>query len=328
MSIADKNLLVKSLENQLGAVLTVTQMTAVMQIVSAELSRYNLEHADEEAVPMDLVNAFIDTKKVEGRSDLTLERYTYIIRRFLEKVKVPVEKVNVYHLRNYLSSEKQRGVSDGTLEGAREVFSSFFGWLYKESLIPTNPCNNLSAIKCQKKIRLPYSDIDIQRMKEGCKTDRDRAIVFFLLATGCRISEVCALNRNDLDLNAMECTVLGKGNKERTVYFDSVTALMLKRYLDSRTDDEPALFLSARRKQRLEPACVRYILKSIEGKQGELSNVHPHRFRRTLATGLIDSGMPIQDVAAILGHDKLDTTMKYVYLSKENIKSSYRRYTK
>ena len=140
---------------------------------------------------------------------------------------------------------------------------------------------------------------------------------------------MCALDRDAVDLTARECKVHGKGDKERTVYFDAVTAMMLKRYLDSREDDNPALFISKKRKQRLDGNAVRFILKGIESKSdGSLTNVHPHRFRRTLATGLIDSGMPIQDVAAILGHEKLDTTMKYVYLSHESIRNAYQRYMK
>lgn len=202
--------------------------------------------------------------------------------------------------------------------------SSFFGWLQKEGLIPANPCANLGAIKCAKVVREPYSATDIERLKEACSSLRDRAIIMFLLSSGCRISEVCGLNRNDIDMASAECTVLGKGNKERVVYLDSVALMLLRRYLASRKDAHNALFVGLRG-ERLQPGGVRAMLKQLEAKTG-VPNVHPHRFRRTLATNLIARGMPIQEVAAILGHDKLDTTMKYVYLEKSNIKNSFAKY--
>lgn len=330
MAIADKQVLIKNLETELGDVLTVTQLNAVLQTIGEQLTNFEVEqHATDEMGSMDLLDAFIGSKRVEGRSEKTLERYHYILTRLMKAVNAPMSRINVYHLRSFLAKEKERGISDNTLEGYREIFSSVFGWLHSEGLIQTNPCANLSTIKVAKKVRLPYSDVDMENLRDGCTNDRDKAIVYFLRATGCRISEVCGLDRDDVDLDRLECKVLGKGNKERTVYFDSVTAMVLRRYLASRTDDNPALFVSAKRKTRMMPGCVRYVLKEIEhASGGSLSNVHPHRFRRTMATGLINAGMPIQDVAAILGHDKIDTTMQYVYQSKDGIKSAYQRYAK
>jgi site-specific recombinase XerD len=182
----------------------------------------------------------------------------------------------------------------------------------------------VGAIKCAKKIRLPYSAEDIERLKETCGTIRDKAIISFLLSTGCRVSEVCALNREDIDINSLECKVLGKGNKERTVYFDKVTAMLLNRYILTRDDISPALFIGKGSK-RLTAQGMRYMLKKVSEK-ANVENVHPHRFRRTLATNLIDRGMPIQEVVAVLGHDRIDTTTDYIYIEKENVKSAYRKY--
>lgn len=328
MSMADKQMLLKSLEGELGNILTVAQMDQVLKAVNEQLNDYDVLKTSEDVCDsLDLIDAFLSAKKVEGRSSKTLDRYKYIMQRLTNELHVSVSKINVYHLRSFLSKEKERGICDNTLEGYREIFSSAFGWLHKEGLIQSNPCTNLNAIKVQKKVRMPYSDVDIENLKDGCTSIRDKAIICFLRSTGCRISEVCGLDRDDVDLQRMECKVLGKGNKERTVYFDTVTALILKRYLASREDEDPALFVSEKRKGRMQPGSVRFILKKIEScSGGELSNVHPHRFRRTLATNLINAGMPIQDVAVILGHEKLDTTMKYVYQSKEGIKNSYQRY--
>jgi len=221
-------------------------------------------------------------------------------------------------------AEKERGISNGTLDGIRSTLSSYFGWLQKEGLIEKNPCGNLGTIKCAKVVRQPYSSEDLERLKEGCKTLRDKAIVSFLLSTGCRISEVCGLNRDDIHFDTLECKVLGKGNKERIVYLDAVSAMFVKRYLNGRKDDNPALFVG-KFKERLEPGGTRIMLKALERRTG-VENIHPHRFRRTLATNLISRGMAIQEVAAILGHERIDTTMKYVCLDKSAVKNSYRKY--
>lgn len=325
MAIQDKKIVLMDLEKQLGSLLTADQLTAAMEIVATELGSCELTYqADGAEDSGELLEAFIGAKRIEGRSEKTLQRYSYIIGKLTEACRVPLGRINVYHLRAYLAQEKGRGIADRTLEGYREIYSSFFGWLHKEGLLKANPCSNLSPIKIQKKVRLPYSDVDLEKIKEACTCDRDRALVYFLRATGCRISEVVGLNRTDVDLTRLECTVLGKGNKERTVYFDRVTAMMLQRYLEARTDFCEALFANHLH-QRLQPDGARYILKQIEA-HGSLENVHPHRFRRTLATSLINSGMAIQDVAAILGHEKLDTTMQYVYQSSDKVKQSYARY--
>ena len=272
----------------------------------------------------DLLRAFLDAKRLEGRSEKTIYGYRRIIERMLESVKVPTYEISIYNLRSYLMQERNRGISDVTLEGNRNVFSSFFGWLYKEKLIQDNPCANLGPIKHIKKIRVPFSEVEIEMLKEACKTARDKALISFLLATGCRISEVCNLNRDDIDYQNLECTVLGKGNKERTVFLDDITAMLLKRYLAERTDDMPALFIG-KGTERLAPGGVRFRLNEIADRAG-VQNVHPHRFRRTLATNLIDRGMSIQEVASILGHENINTTMTYVYINKENVKNAYRKY--
>lgn len=325
MSIASRQVLLKDAEKAFGSVLTVEQMQKVMPMLGETLAGFEVEQVSGADDPGgDLLCAFIEAKEIEGRSKKTLERYQYIIRQFLKASCTVTQKVTVYHIRSFLMAEKRRGLSDRTLEGYRCVFSSFFGWLQKEGLIAANPCANLGAIKCAKVVREPYSATDIERLKEACGSLRDRAIITFLLSSGCRISEVCGLNRNDIDMASAECTVLGKGNKERVVYLDSVALMLLRRYLASRKDAHNALFVGLRG-ERLQPGGVRAMLKQLEAKTG-VPNVHPHRFRRTLATNLIARGMPIQEVAAILGHDKLDTTMKYVYLEKSNIKNSFAKY--
>lgn len=327
MSIADKQVLIKDFEVKVGEILTVAQTTEVMRILVEQLNHYSVEaiFSDSETNDSDdLVEAFFDAKSIEGRSEKTLEYYSGIIRRFREKVRVPLKKVTVYHLRSYLKDYMTTGITDRTAENVREVLSAFFGWLYNEHLIESNPCANLGSIKCQKVVKMPYSEVDIEKVKESCKTDRDKAIVMFLLSTGCRINEMCGLDRDSIDFTEGECVVHGKGNKERTVYLDNVAILYLKRYLDSRTDNVPALFIG-QRNERLEPGGVRYMLRKIKERCG-VDKVHPHKFRRTFTTNPINRGMPIQDVAVLLGHSKLDTTMQYAYIDRRTLKNTYRKF--
>ena len=325
MSIEAKATLLKAVEQTLSTEITAADMSKVLTALADQLAGYQLIQTDPGDMGADdLLDAYTAAMQIQGRSPKTIERYRYIILRMMETVRVNTRSITVYHLRQYLAQEKARGISDSTLEGNRQVFSAYFNWLQREGLIQNNPTANLGAIKCAKKIKLTYSDIDIERLKFKCKSVRDRAIVCFLKSTGCRISEMTQLNRNDIDLAALEVTVLGKGNKERTVYLDQVTGMLIKEYLDQRTDDHPALFIG-KGTDRLQPGGVRYMLCHL-AENASVNHVHPHKFRRTLATNLIRHGMPIQEVAAILGHDELDTTMQYVVLDKSDVKNSYRKY--
>ena len=325
MSIEAKATLLKAMEHQLSTEITAADMSKVLTVLADQLAGYELTQTDPGNLGADdLLDAYTAAMQIQGRSPKTIERYRYIILRMMEMVKITTRSITVYHLRAYLAQEKARGICDSTLEGTRQVFSAYFNWLQREGLIQTNPTANLGAIKCAKKIKVTYSDIDIERLKFNCKSIRDRAIVCFLRSTGCRISEMTQLNRDDIDLAALEVTVLGKGNKERTVYLDQVTGMLIGEYLKSRTDDHPALFIG-KGTERLKPGGVRYMLRHL-AEDASVNHVHPHKFRRTLATNLIRHGMPIQEVAAILGHDKLDTTMRYVVLDKSDVKNSYRKY--
>ena len=301
MPIEAKALLLKNLEHQLSTMITAYDMSKVLSAVADQLSDYAVSYTAQEEQVDDLLDAYTAAMRIQSRSEKTIERYRYLIGKMAKEVNVPTRSITVYHLRQYLAKEKARGLSDRTLEGTREVLNAYFNWLYREKLIDTNPVANLGAIKCAKKIKTTYSEIDVEKMKFSCKTLRDRAIVSFLLSTGCRISEMVRLNRDDVDLANLEVTVLGKGNKERTVFLDSVTGMLIRDYLTQRKDDSPALFIS-KRKQRLSAQGVRAMMVKL-AKASTVDHVHPHKFRRTLATSLIRHGMPIQEVAAILGHD-------------------------
>jgi len=316
--------LVQEAERQLGERLTMRDTAETVRILQNILDGYTVERIPE-AIPGDddLLNIYLDAMRVEGRSEGTLAHYTQALKRMLESAGVPARRVGVQHLRGYLAAEKARGISDTTLENTRQIFSAFFNWLQREGLIDKNPTANLGAIKRMKKQKDVFTDVDMEKLKFACASTRDHAILCFLRSTGCRVSEMTGLDRDDVDLQNMECRVLGKGNKERMVYMDPVTAMLVKKYLDGRRDNDPALFIGER--GRMTPSGMRYMLRQTAERAG-VEHVHPHKFRRTAATALIRHGMPIQEVACILGHDKLDTTMQYVVLNRTDTANAYRRY--
>lgn len=329
MAIDAKASFMSQIEHDCADKLVVKDMNTIMCIISDILEGFDMRErqtwGDGEGEPDDdFLLSFIAAMKVQGKSPKTIERYEYIIKRFMAYAKVPGRKVNVYHIRGWIAHEKERGIADSTLEGNRQVLSSYFGWLFRESLIEKNPMLNVGTIKVAKKQKLVYSDLEMEMLLRSCKNMREKAIIHFLSATGCRVSEMTNLDRKNINLVSCECIVHGKGNKERTVYFDAVTAMILQEYLAKRLDDHPAMFIN-RMKQRIKPDGIRAILKDIAKRCG-LTNVHPHKFRRTRATELTRRGMPLQEVANLLGHEKLDTTMRYVILNREDIKNSYRKY--
>ena len=321
----------RQVEKECSDKLTVADMGVLMQVFSDVLQRFRMEELQDQSVVSDeMLESFKTTMHVQGRSAHTIKRYGYVVSRFLEYAKTPERNVTVYHLRNWFSHEKMRGIQDSTLDGNREVLSAYFGWLFREGLIEKNPMVNFGVIKVAKKKKKTYSDIDIEKLNKACdmvpeqERQRDRAIIAFLGATGCRISEMTGLDRNTVNFDKLECVVHGKGNKDRTVFMDPVTGMILKEYLDSRKDSGIALFVG-KGGVRLEPGGVRCMLKKL-GEIAGVDHVHPHKFRRTLATGLAKHGMPIQEICSILGHEKIDTTMKYVNVDQEDTKYDYRRY--
>lgn len=327
MSITGKQLFTRELVDKLSDKLTLKDIDIVANAVAELSSFYDITKIQSGEVQDDyeqLLRAYLETKRIEGRSEKTIERYKYILNRLHKAVPLPMREMTVFSIRHYLGTEKERGISDRTLRGYRDVYQAFFGWLFREGLIPSNPCGNLSPIKCKREVRTPYSEADIEKLKEACKCQRDKAIITFLLATGCRISEVCGLDKKDIDFANMECTVLGKGNKERTVYLDSVATMHLHQYLSNRKDKSDALFVG-KGLARMHPGGIRKRLNEI-GDSAGVEDVYPHRFRQTLATSLINHGMSVQEVAKILGHDNINTTMTYVYVSSENVKNAYRKY--
>lgn len=325
MAIDAKVDFIRQAEQALADRVTVSDMTAIMSVINDLLQGYDMRCVEVwEDRKDDLLNCYLDAMRVECRSEKTIARYEYVIRRMMEFVTVPTRRITVHHLRGYLSHEKERGVADSTLEGTRQIFSAYFNWLQRESLIEKNPTANLGTVKVAKKEKLRYTEIEMEKLNQSCECIRDRAILHFLASTGCRISEMTELNRDNVNLEKLECVVHGKGNKERTVFLSEVAGMIIRQYLDTRKDDHEALFIG-RIGERLQPGGVRFMLNELAKRAG-VEHVHPHKFRRTLATELTRRGMPIQEVAKILGHEKIDTTMRYLDMNNETVKANYRRY--
>ncbi len=273
------------------------------------------------------LGAFLVRKRVEGRSEKTLEQYRLHLKRMLAYLNKDVKEITEADLFLYISNyQKTRSVSGIYLDNIRLVFSSFFGWLNNKGYIPKNPAAGLDPIKTEKRIKKPLSDIELEKLRRKCSIERDLALIEFLYSTGVRVSELVALNRQDIDFNNMDVIVYGKGSKERETYLTAASCMHLKEYLDSRTDDNEALFVSLKAPhKRLTVAGIEEILRKL-GRQTGIEKVHPHRFRRTMATNVLNKGMPIEEVKELLGHVKLDTTMIYCTISRENVKHSHRKY--
>ena len=328
MSLLDQNLFINEIENNLNSFIPKNQVDEILKNITSILSSYEISkiYTNDGILSKDddIVDLFLNAKEVEGRSLATIKHYKRTINKLRQDLEIPLNKITIHHLREWFMKEKERGISLNTLEGNRSVFSSFFNWCWKEELIQKNPTANLTTVKRPKTIRKPFNSVEVEKIKEYATNIRDLAIITFLLSTGCRINEVCNLNREDINLQFRQVKVFGKGSKERIVYLDDVSIMYLKRYFNKRKDDNEALFIG-KRNERLQASGVRRMLKRIEKRSG-VENIHPHRFRRTLATNLINRGMPIQEVKTILGHEKIETTMDYIYIDQQNVENAYRKY--
>lgn len=275
----------------------------------------------------DLLNMFLSAKRVEGCSDKTLNYYENSIRRLFSAVDCHVTHMQTDDLRTYLSHYQQKSqCSKSNIDNIRRILSSFFTWLEDENFIIKSPVRRIHKIRSSQTVKETYSDESLETMRDQCGCLRDLAMIDLLASTGMRVGELVRLNIDDIDFENRECVVFGKGSKERPVYFDARTKIHLKNYLESRNDSNPALFVSLLSPyNRLEISGIEVRLRKLGRKLG-ITKVHPHKFRRTLATRAIDKGMPIEQVQQLLGHAKIDTTMQYAMVNQNNVKISHRKY--
>ncbi len=270
---------------------------------------------------------FIAAKKIEGCSIKSLNYYYTTLVKMLDKVNVIYFSITTEDIRTYLSDyQENSGVSKATIDNMRRIISSFFSWLENEDYIMKSPARRIRKVRVGKIVKEIYTEENIELMRQNCKNARDLAIIDMLYSTGMRVGELVRLNISDIDFENKECVVLGKGNKQRKVYFDAKTKIHLKQYLNSRKDTDPALFVSQLYPyNRLKISGVEIALRKI-GEKLHINKVHPHKFRRTLATKAIDKGMPIEQVQHLLGHTKIDTTLGYAMVDDENVKISHKKF--
>ncbi|MDR1516448.1 MAG: tyrosine-type recombinase/integrase [Synergistaceae bacterium] len=281
----------------------------------------------EKKAPDRLLDVFIAAKRIEGCSEKSLKYYDSTVRLMLDGVDKTVREISTDDLRSYLADyQKGRGSSKVTIDNMRRIFSSFFRWLEDEDYILKSPMRRIHKVKTDKPIKETFSDESLELLRDACEEIRDLAMVDLLASTGMRVGELTNLNREDVNFHERECVVLGKGGNERVVYFDARAKIHLLNYLDGREDHNPALFVSLTLpRERLLIGGVETRLREI-GKRADMQKVHPHKFRRTLATRAIDKGMPIEQVQRLLGHVKIDTTMHYAMVNQANVKNSHRKY--
>lgn len=312
----------------------------LVYINNAQLQKLEqiLEHAllDKEIVESysvqedtseDLLENFLSAKRIEGCSEKSLVYYRNTIQAMRDKVEKPVREIETNDLREYLTGyQKEKNSSKVTIDNIRRIFSSFFSWLEDEDYIIKSPVRRIHRVKSATTIKETYSDENLETMRDSCSELRDLALIDILASTGMRIGELVHLNRKDINFEERECVVFGKGSKERMVYFDARTKIHLQEYLNSRKDDNPALFVSLKAPyDRMKIGGIEARLRGI-GRNLGIEKVHPHKFRRTLATMAIDKGMPIEQLQQLLGHKRIDTTLQYAMVKQSNVKIAHRRY--
>lgn len=323
-----KNELIRTISNDMSSYLNNYQQEKLHNTLEYCLHNYDFIEISKEG--KDLINyseLFLSAKSVEGCSERTLNYYQTTIDNMLRDIGKNIKAIDTDDLRNYLTNyQKVNNCSKVTIDNVRRILSSFFSWLEDEDYIVKSPIRRIHKIKTSKIIRETYSDEVIEKLRDGCEEIRDLALIDFLSSTGVRVGELVRLNIENIDFENRSCIVFGKGSKEREVYFDARTKLHLEKYLSLRNDDNPALFVSLLSPHnRLEISGVEIRLKKI-GNDLDINRVHPHKFRRTLATKAIDKGMPIEQVQRLLGHAKIDTTLTYAMVNQNNVKMSHSKF--
>lgn len=329
----ENNEIIQLIMDDMNAILSYEQQKKLRRILDIrletffKLSAISSSHEIRKLNNQEILQRFISSKRLEGCSEKTLHYYVATLEKMLEILNLSIQEIQTDDLRNYLSYYQSTNHSSKvTIDNMRRIFSSFFSWLEDEEYILKSPVRRIHRIKTSRVVKDVFSDEEIERMREKCTNSRDLAMLDLFLSTGIRVGELVTLNISDINFEERQCVVLGKGNHQRIVYFDAKTKIHLQEYIDTRTDPSPALFVSFRKPyQRLTIAAVEVRLKQI-GEKAHIQNVHPHKFRRTLATMAIDKGMPVEQVQQLLGHIRIDTTMHYAMVNENNVKNSHRKY--
>ena len=296
-------------------------------LVSSLCGKDIVSTIDKDCNCNDLINKFISAKRVEGLSEKSLHYYKMTIEAMHKKINKQIQNISTENLRDYLSNYQEKNKSSRvTIDNIRRILSTYFSWLEDENYLMKSPIRRIHKIKSTCTVKEIYSDEALEKMRDNCSTLRDLAIIDMLASTGMRVGELVLLNKESVNFFERECKVLGKGNKERIVYFDARTKIHLQDYLKSRNDDNCALFVGLNAPfNRLTIGAVELRIRHL-GKKLEIKKAHPHKFRRSLATKAIDKGMPIEQLQVLLGHKRIDTTLQYAMVNQANVKASHKKY--
>ncbi len=325
-----RNEFLQQIERNLVTVLDPDQLVRAVGIVTMILGDYEIvERCTDIAVLDDtndrLIRRYCACLMVDGKSDKTISQYRRTVMKLSESLRKPFTEIGTYEIRYYLACEKNRGLSNASLENVRSCISAFFSWMQSEEIIENDPTQKINPIKVPTEVKKPFSDVEIDALRSGCRSLKERAVVEILLSTGVRVNELCEMKIEDIDMGTMAVHVThGKGGKERITYISAVGRKHLAQYLSSRKDKMPYVILN-KNYTKISTDGVRTILNTI-AERAKVENVHPHRFRRTFATGLASRGMDIQVIQKLLGHSRLDTTLRYVSTSEDQVKEAYKRY--
>ena len=325
-----KNLVIRKFINDLGDRFSDKELKYIEEKLVDSMSGLELTKSPSETTGNDyeyVLKKYLNSKKIEGCSLKTINYYEKTIRKVLLNINKNVKLISTEDVRDFISNyQLNTNVSNVTVDNVRRILSSFFTWLEEENYIFKSPIRRIHKVKCEQVVKEVITDEQLVRIKDACSNSRDLALIEILSSTGIRVGELVGLNISDINFNERSCIVLGKGNKQREVYFDAKTKIHLNEYIKNRKDNCEALFVSYNGpNERLTISGIEYIVKKIGIKCG-IKNIHPHKFRRTLATYAIDKGMPIEQVQKLLGHVKIDTTMHYAIVNQNNVKISHRRY--
>lgn len=321
--------LINDIEQAMLGVLNNEQMSQLRKVLDYAFRDINVSSKNNEECSgnSELIGSFLSAKRVEGCSDKSMHYYRSTLNNAIRKIGKNIRHITTDDLRSYLNDyQLTSGATKVTVDNIRRILSSFFSWLEDEDYIVKSPVRRIHKVKVGKTVKETYSDEALEQMRDHCEGIRDLALIDLLASTGMRVGELVKLNRNDIDFENRECIVTGKGDKQRRVYFDARTKIHLQRYIAERIDDNPALFVSLLSPyDRLQISGVEIRLRRL-GRELNIPKVHPHKFRRTLATMAIDKGMPIEQVQHLLGHQSLDTTLQYAMVNQTNVKMSHRKF--
>ncbi|MBD0968825.1 site-specific tyrosine recombinase/integron integrase [Lactobacillus crispatus] len=311
--------------NEMAEVLNAAQLKRLQEVMLKHL--VEREPRKRKISNKEYLAKFLEAKKMEGCSERTIKYYKVTVEQLLNKIIRPIRRITTEEMRKYLVDyQKINNCGKTTVDNIRRNISSFFSWLEEEDYILKSPMRRIHKIRAEKLVKNVITDEDIEKLRDGCTCLRDVAMIDLLYSTGIRVGELVRLNRSDINFSERECVVFGKGDKERKVYFDAKSKVHLINYLNTRKDNNPALFVSLDKpNDRLKISGVEIRLRQL-GRKLNLDRVHPHKFRRSMATRAIDKGMPIEQVQKILGHSQIDTTMQYAIVNQNNVKAAHRKY--